>query len=109
MPTVLAVEAEASLVTFLSGYYKLATWAYRQNLLLYRFVPKLHSLKHVQMSLRTELDLGKGWTHNPAMYGTANDEDFVGKVSRPIRERHSGNSALRRLQLYQIELKQSWG
>ena len=109
LPTLLAVEAETCLAKFLSRYYELAGWAYRQKLLLYRFVPKLHSFKHIQMTLRAEISLGKGWTHNPAMYGTANDDDFVGKVSRPIRELHSRNSSLRRLQLYRIELKRSWG
>ena len=66
-------------------------------------------MKHVQLKLRDELALQQGWTHNPAMYGTASDEDFVGKISRPVRELHSTNAALRRLELYRIELKESWG
>ena len=66
-------------------------------------------MKHVQLKLRDELALAKGWTLNPAMYATANDEDFVGRMSRPVRELHSANVALRRLELYRIELKKCWG
>ena len=109
LPTELGRKAEEHLNCFLSGYYRLACWAFRNKLLLYRFVPKLHSMKHVQLKLRDELALQKGWTHNPAMYGTANDEDFVGIVSRPVRELHSTNAPLRRLELYRIQLKESWG
>ena len=105
----MAQQVEQSLQAFLSGYYKLACWAYKTEILVFRFVPKLHSWKHIQLKLRAELALGKGWTHNPAIYGTANDEDFVGKASRPVRDLHSSTASLRRLELYRIELQRQWG
>ncbi|CAE7913107.1 unnamed protein product, partial [Symbiodinium necroappetens] len=105
----LAKQVEQSLQTFLSDYYKLALWAYRSGVLVYRFVPKLHAWKHIHLRLQGELALARGYTFNPAIYATANDEDFVGKASRPIRDLHSGNASLRRLELYRIELQREWG
>lgn len=105
----LAKQVEQSLQTFLSDYYQLALWAYRSGVLVYRFVPKLHAWKHIHLRLQGELALARGYTFNPAIYATANDEDFVGKASRPIRDLHSGNASLRRLELYRIELQREWG
>ena len=87
----------------------LARWAFRNEFCYYVLVPKLHFLKHLVLDMQKDLaNPAAPKIANPAMFATPDGEDFVGRISRPVRELHSSTSSLGRLQIYRAELLQEW-
>ena len=104
-----ATFAMMSLERFLVGYLALAKWSFKAMKCHYVLVPKLHYLKHLWLDLRRWLsDQTAVYILNPAMLATPCGEDFIGKISRPMRELHSSTASARRLELYRVELKKEW-
>ena len=103
-----ARRASASLDFFLNAYVLLAKWAYRRSLLHFVLVPKLHFLKHLQLELQSCLNSNLQYIPNPATFATPDGEDFVGRMSRPMRVLNSSSSSQRRLEMYKVELKNVW-
>ena len=104
-----ATKAACCLDAFISCYVLLARWAFRNEFCYYVLVPKLHFLKHLVLDMQKDLaNPAAQKIANPAMFATPDGEDFVGRISRPVRELHSSTSSLGRLQIYRAELLQEW-
>ena len=104
-----ARQAAAFLDRFVRSYALLASWSLRQGFCHYVLVPKLHYLKHVVLSLRLALaDDNINRILSPALMATPEGEDFIGRISRPVRALPSVTAPLRRLQLYRVELYKAW-
>ena len=104
-----AAKAACCLDAFISCYVLLARWAFRNSMCHYVLVPKLHFLKHLVLDMQKELaNPAARHIANPSMLATPDGEDFVGRISRPVRELHSSTSSLGRLQIYRAEVQQAW-
>ena len=104
-----AAKAACCLDAFISCYALLARWAFRNSMCHYVLVPKLHFLKHLVLDMQKELaNPAARHIANPALFATTDGEDFVGRISRPVRELHSSTSPLGRLQIYRAEVQQAW-
>ena len=106
----MAERAKTHLWNFIRGYLMLATWSFLESHCLFVLIPKLHYLVHLAKLLEKHLsDPTTAEILNPALFATPEGEDFVGKISRPMRYLNSRTAALRRLQVYLVELKTEWG
>ena len=104
-----ATFAMKQLDAFIRGYVLLATWAHRAGSCHWVLVPKLHYLKHLSLDMGSALkNPTLRYFYNPANWSTPDGEDFVGHISRPMRDLHSASSSLRRLQMHQAELHREW-
>eukprot|EP00439_Symbiodinium_sp_Y106_P039037 s1452_g4.t1 len=82
-----AAKAACCLDAFISCYALLARWAFRNSMCHYVLVPKLHFLKHLVLDMQKELaNPAARHIANPALFATTDGEDFVGRISRPVRE-----------------------
>ena len=90
--------------SFLNSFQRLAALAYARHLCLYKFMPKIHYLNHVFLTIKDQWE-ATGTAINPLSEATFMSEDFVGRTARISRRVSPRLVALKTLQRYDVWVK----
>ncbi|CAE7228167.1 spp-11 [Symbiodinium microadriaticum] len=96
-----------ALTTFLRSYHAAAVECYQRQWSYYNFVPKMHYLAHIALSIYFALSQGKP-VYNPSIWATQMAEDYVGSMCKMSANVNPTSIARRGIDKYLVRARRLW-
>ena len=91
--------------SFVRGYAWLAEYCMGKKVSGFRLRPKLHYMMHLLIPLQADIDSGKPFALNAAIWLCEADEDYIGRISRVSRRVHARTATVRTTQRYLVRVR----